>query len=165
MAPTWLPKNHSPTAIKATKSWIYSHYSQTQKIKLFFSLCRLCAWRRTSNMHLTSYLYSAFRMDMFCYHFAWIFAVESFFYSNTNCIEHFSSSVTKVRKREMKWNPKKTQPNLGEKNSVFCSGCHGIFRPWLKTIVVVSVWISIAMKSTHNDQSTKVYSTERDEVH
>lgn len=28
MAPTWLPKSHSPTAIKVTKSWIYSHCTQ-----------------------------------------------------------------------------------------------------------------------------------------
>lgn len=37
IAPTWLPKSHSPTAIKATKCWIYSLHPHTVWSSLFFS--------------------------------------------------------------------------------------------------------------------------------
>lgn len=78
IAPTWLPKSHSPTAIKATKCWIYSLHTHTVWSMIFF----LVFSREWNFQHfMKCSLLFLFLNSSWCW-FALIFAVESFFNSS-----------------------------------------------------------------------------------
>lgn len=78
IAPTWLPKSHSLTAIKATKCWIYSLHPHTVWSS-FFSLIFSREWNFQHFMKCS--LLFLFLNSSWCW-FALIFAVESFFNSS-----------------------------------------------------------------------------------
>lgn len=155
IAPTWLPKSHSPTAIKATKSWIYSYNTS-----VFFFVFHFVPWLK--------FQAAFFGVDFICNRFVVLVS-----FSNRFCcriifsirLELFNTLSIHFIMPERRQKKEVSQNPHGKIE--FCIGCYGIFVHaeicyMLKN--VSSVWISMGW-SAHNDQSTKEYSTERDEVH
>lgn len=178
MAPTWLPKSHSPTAIKATKSWIYSQNTQRQHFfpSLPYVLCSETDFQHCIWIVCVFFFLCILPFEwLFCIlvSFCTNFAVESFFHSFVNCMAlKFQCGSTEERK----WIQRKKKGNWPENGKkklhfivaamVFCSLLKRLSVCVCVYIYCVSLYeFSNWRWRVHNNQSTKVYSTERDEVH
>lgn len=218
MAPTWLPKSHSPTAIKAAKSWIYSHYILCGECAFaFLCICTVlwcasllfCEMETCTILHLVSFLVFC-RCCTMCLLLSHPdpslcigFAIESFLYPRTLfntlgidlvlvCTGTKSKHISERRNRKKTSTDKQT---LEPKPIEFYipNPCHFVHLYKISDgeNVIVCVWMSVFVgfsplawkwtpdemregqaNETHrkrecpyNDQSTKEYSTERDEVH